>query len=516
MYKQSRGVLVLAVLSLVLLTAPVLAAPPAPQLGMPVTSEGSGFALNYTGCGGVYGVPSSNLDYEQTLVEMVNAVRAEQMPPLPPLKRVSALDDATRYHSTDMAVDNYFAHDSHDRVGGNLVLVCRWSERIATFYLDRLGISENIAAGYRSPEAVMEAWMNSDGHRANILRSSSWEIGVGYYLGGAYRHYWTQNFGRRSGVYPIVINREVATTDDYRVNLYIYGSGTWPEMRLRNNDAAWGDWRPFQSELVWELPQQTGEHTVWVELRNGAQTTTSSDTIYLNWALPSATLNLLPNTVNFVYDGVTGSLTPSARVINLVNVTSTDPIAWSVTTEGDWFTVTPAMGTTPGAFTIVPTTFVTYTSATYTGVITVTATSPLDTVNAVQRIEVTLDVRVPALGGLPEVMTFTYSIPSQQFIPASWTLTPSNVGSDHPLRWAVVSDMTWMQLGLQSGTTPQSFTATPVDHSMLNVAQYTGVLTVNVDAPNGVTGAPHQIRVSLNVVNTELNRFYLPLVYRNF
>ena len=50
---------------------------------------------------------------------------------------------------------------------------------------------ENIAKGYASPEAVVNAWMNSPGHRANILNSTYTHIGVGYVPSG---NYWTQMF----------------------------------------------------------------------------------------------------------------------------------------------------------------------------------------------------------------------------------------------------------------------------------------------------------------------------------
>ena len=521
MYRPVR--FILAVVGVMMLTAPTVAAPPAPQLGTPVMVEGGNVAPCYAGCGGVFGVPSSNLDLEQIMVELVNAARAEQSPPLPPLKRVSPLDDAARYHSTDMAVDDYMDHDSYDRVGGALQLVCSFSQRVSTYYTSWAIISENIAAGYTTPAAVMDALMNSPGHRANILREASWEIGVGYYEGsGYYNRYWTQDFGRRYGVYPIVINREDATTDDYHVNLYIYGSGTWPEMRLRNNDAAWGNWRPFQSELPWELPMVAGEHTVWVELRNGSQTTTNSDSIYLNWTQPVATLSTVPATVAFEYDAVSGSLIPPMHVVTLTNSTTADAITWNLTTEGDWFSATPAGGTTPGAFIIAPTTFMTQTSATYTGAVTVTATDPPDTANAVQRIDVTLDAHVPALGNLPDAITFTYSIPSEQLVPSSVTLTPRNVGSDHPLAWSVTGDAPWMQIAPLSGTTspnggpPQSFTVTPVDFETLYIFLYTGTLTVTVDDPAGIAGSPHPVRLALEVVDEEFNQIYLPLVCRNF
>mgnify|MGYP000966070924 FL=1 len=62
--------------------------------------------------------------------------------------------------------------------------------------LDQYGISyktagENIAMGYTTPEAVVTGWMNSPGHRANILNASFTQIGVGYVASG---NYWTQEF----------------------------------------------------------------------------------------------------------------------------------------------------------------------------------------------------------------------------------------------------------------------------------------------------------------------------------
>ena len=56
---------------------------------------------------------------------------------------------------------------------------------------------ENIAGGQNSPAAVVNAWMNSDGHCANIMNPNFEDIGVGYYPGGDYGHYWTQVFGRQ-------------------------------------------------------------------------------------------------------------------------------------------------------------------------------------------------------------------------------------------------------------------------------------------------------------------------------
>lgn len=56
---------------------------------------------------------------------------------------------------------------------------------------------ENIAAGQQTPQDVMNSWMNSPGHRSNILNPNYTTIGVGFAKGGAYGTYWTQQFIRR-------------------------------------------------------------------------------------------------------------------------------------------------------------------------------------------------------------------------------------------------------------------------------------------------------------------------------
>ncbi|MBA8927361.1 uncharacterized protein YkwD [Kutzneria viridogrisea] len=93
---------------------------------------------------------------------------------------------AARKHSQDMAVRNYFSHDTPEGVDP-------WQRIKAVGYADPSG--ENIAAGQNSPESVMTSWMNSPGHRANILNCSFKALGVGEYKGGSYGFYWTQDFG---------------------------------------------------------------------------------------------------------------------------------------------------------------------------------------------------------------------------------------------------------------------------------------------------------------------------------
>lgn len=318
--------------------------PPSPAMAS-TSNELSILQAEFSGCGGQIVAPI-NSDYEQQVVELVNAERAKEG--LPPLKRTSHLDDAARYHAADMSHDSYFKHDTYDRDNGTLVYTCAWYTRINSYYSNMNGLGENIAVGYTSPQYVMNAWMNSPGHKANILNEGFWEIGVGYYSG----NYWVQDFGRRSGVYPVVINNEAAQTDSPQVTLYLYGS--WAEMRLRNDDQPWTAWQSFQNTLSWRLPNIKGEHTVTVEMRSGSNNVISSDAIYLNTAA-SPQLGNLPERITIIYSNVDHQFFPSFIELKPLNVGSNDPVEWEVETTGDWFALSSTHGTTPEPLIVSPT-----------------------------------------------------------------------------------------------------------------------------------------------------------------
>ncbi len=290
---------------------------------------------------------SVNADFEQRVVELVNEERKKQN--LPPLKRNRDLDYAARYHARDMAEDGYFDHDSYD----NGQPVCSWSTRIGIFYSNWNSLAENIAAGYSTPEYVMQGWMDSSGHRANILSSSNREIGVGYWPGGSYRHYWVQDFGKRNTIYAVVINLEYAKTNSPDVELYIYGQGMWTEMRLRNDDGVWTDWQPFQQRLNWRLNWVEGVRTVTVELRNGSQSTQSSDTIELTTGQPE--LDVQPAGLTFFYETSTRRVIPPSASLTIRNSGNDAVLNWTVENlNGDWFSLSVSSGSTPGNLVISP------------------------------------------------------------------------------------------------------------------------------------------------------------------
>jgi uncharacterized protein YkwD len=124
---------------------------------------------------------------ELEVVELLNQERAKVG--LPRLVIDMRLMESVRRHSTDMATNNFFSHTGSD---GSSPF-----DRISEAGYSMRSAGENIAGGYRTAEAAVQGWMNSDGHRANILNSSYEHIGVGYIYGenASYGHYWTTNFG---------------------------------------------------------------------------------------------------------------------------------------------------------------------------------------------------------------------------------------------------------------------------------------------------------------------------------
>jgi uncharacterized protein YkwD len=339
----------------------------------------------YSGCGGVT-APAVREDFEQQVIELVNKARAAEG--LPPLKRADSLVEAARYHATDMLMDGYFEHDSYDN--GISAPVCPWYTRVIGFYSpDWRQLSENIAAGQVDPDRVVRDWMNSSGHRKNILSSATWEIGVGYASAGSSSHYWVQDFGRREGVYPLVINHEAALTETRTVDLYIYGD--WQEMRLRNDDGAWSEWRTFQNRLSWMLNTGTGERQVQVELRSmSGLTALSSDSIFLSGINTQSSLSDLPGTINFIYSKSQDRLYPSSLSVIIQSNGSSEVLEWTASLEGVMFQVSPTSGCTPQSISITPQNYENIPAGQYQEALTISASGGGQELDSIQIIQLSL------------------------------------------------------------------------------------------------------------------------------
>ena len=128
-------------------------------------------------------VPNGVSSEEQEVLRLVNIER--QKAGLSPFKLSAELSHVARDKSKDMAHNNYFAHQSPTH-GSPFDMMRAYGINYRT-------AGENIAKGYNSAASVVNGWMNSPGHRANILNASFGTLGVGYYnhKGTAY---WTQMF----------------------------------------------------------------------------------------------------------------------------------------------------------------------------------------------------------------------------------------------------------------------------------------------------------------------------------
>ncbi|WP_432946114.1 CAP domain-containing protein [Kribbella sp. CA-253562] len=129
---------------------------------------------------------------ERDVLELTNAARRNQG--CRALQLDDSLVEAAGRHASDMVRRHYMDHTNPDGQGPG--------DRIAAAGFRGSGWGENIAAGYDSAQRVFNAWMNSDGHRANILNCKFNRIGIGYDPGQVKSQWgpgsWVQDFGRVS------------------------------------------------------------------------------------------------------------------------------------------------------------------------------------------------------------------------------------------------------------------------------------------------------------------------------
>lgn len=136
-------------------------------------------------------LPAAQLgNFQAAMLQAVNAERAKQG--LSPFCTNSKLQTAAQLHSEDQAKNNMMSH-----TGSN---GSQMSARITAQGFKWNSVAENVAAGQDDVASVMQSWMNSDGHRKNIMGDFKF-FGTGYAYDASsnYGHYWTQDFGSGSG-----------------------------------------------------------------------------------------------------------------------------------------------------------------------------------------------------------------------------------------------------------------------------------------------------------------------------
>lgn len=234
--------------------------------------------------------PDLRYDEAQTVYLSNLARRANGVPPLRWNRQLTAAARWFAWDSTENRVEGYCGHqDTNGKWPG---------DRARAFGYLGLAGAENAFCGYVPPAAAVQGWMNSPGHRANLLDPVSREIGLGYYRRSSDgRGYIAQKFGMDPVYAPVIIENEALSTPIARVNLYIHnrtaqngfaGSGPATQMMISHDPCfADGVWMPFSNETAWNLEDGQGWRTVYVKTRDPLnRTATVSDTIYLGEAAP--------------------------------------------------------------------------------------------------------------------------------------------------------------------------------------------------------------------------------------
>lgn len=163
------------------------------------------------GCGEEVIIDTPNDSAQQWDVEEQNAKKLDQlllatnaaravdqdcgefgkMPAVAPVKRNSVLDRAAWLHAEDMVYHNFFSHEGSDG--------SRVSERVASVQYTGIPVGENLAATFRSPEGVVQGWLDSDSHCRILMSPHAVEAGFAVLAGDKnndFAEYWVQVFGR--------------------------------------------------------------------------------------------------------------------------------------------------------------------------------------------------------------------------------------------------------------------------------------------------------------------------------
>lgn len=180
-------------------TEPVETSPTTSSSEGTTTDPPSSEVPNTPHCADVADWESTWAEWEDAVLALVNSARATgadcdsegSFGATTPLAMDPMLRCSARLHSRDMFVRDFFDHTNPDGLDP--------FDRMAEAGFSGGWMGENIAYGQQSPEEVMQAWLESDGHCSNIMNPNFTLIGVGYYPGGANwqegQHFWTQNFG---------------------------------------------------------------------------------------------------------------------------------------------------------------------------------------------------------------------------------------------------------------------------------------------------------------------------------
>lgn len=216
--------------------------------------------------------PADSSSQLMRVLELTNAQRVAAG--LLPLRWNQALSSAAAAHAGDMAARGYFAHNSPegvtptDRAKGAGYEAYGWGGHY---------VGENLARGYASSEDAFRGWMESPGHRANILNGKYREMGAALVTGPGGVRVWAQEFGSRPNELGLFIDSDAPVAGGEGVELSIgreevsdWGSLGEPERMMVSNraDFAGAAWEPYAPRKAWRL-EGAGRVGVYVRLVDG-------------------------------------------------------------------------------------------------------------------------------------------------------------------------------------------------------------------------------------------------------
>jgi len=220
---------------------------------------------------------------------LINEARLDEG--LPPYEQSRLLTAAAQGHADDLLSNNLASH-----VGSNGLSA---AERIAEVGYVAWGsgatVGENFWTGYGTVEEAFDWFMDDPPHRDNILNARYREVGIGVATAEDGKNYYVLDFGARPNVLPIFINDGAETAESSQVAIRLtneeanpQGQGTAYmgqaiEVRVSDTPDFEGmPWQPWEPLIAWTLPQEPGEHTVYVQFRDGAdRTAAAADSILL-------------------------------------------------------------------------------------------------------------------------------------------------------------------------------------------------------------------------------------------
>ena len=298
-------------------------------------------------------VESLTGDLETDVIRLINMER--NAAGLLPVKANPALATIALAHSTVMRDQSCF---SHQCTGEPTVPDRALAAGYGPYGWGAPFVGEIIAAGFVDAATMVQAWMDSTGHRDIILDGQLREVGAGFVAGGYYGTYWTVDFGSQPNVLPVFINFDDIETQSRQATLYLtnetvsdWGGIDFASNVMISNDPnfAGAQWEAYSTQKPWTLPTGNGAKTFYVKFRddNGA-VVTSSDDILLNEPIQND-LVVSTNFLSFIYELGEGFTTNPSRLVQVDNAAGDVPIRWTACSSDPWISLEATEGTTPGS-----------------------------------------------------------------------------------------------------------------------------------------------------------------------